>query len=515
MAHLGKSLGFAPPALLLVIIGAAAPAAAQDNPSVTPIPTVTGLIPVTTDSYPLMAASKLQDVIDLPGLGYVEEEFFVSGRANVYDWPADRTLTIRTSAAPYTTRILLRRPADPRKFSGNVIVELSNTGRRYDFSFTWALSHDHFLENGDAWVVLTYAPDTINGLKAFNTRRYAPLLMANPTPDEMCAAGRAQAGQSRSATEEGLMWDIVSQVGALLKSGRPGGPLAGFTVERVYATSHGGELPTYIAAIHPRANLANGRPIYDGYVVHRHSGMTRMRRCASAPPADDPRQILRNVSVPLIRIVSQTDVLGTYSRRREDSDAPGDRYRLYEVAGVPHADAVFYRYIPSVTDQKAAGTDAFLAMWPFPNQCEPEIPLMKFPVMQYVVNASFANLDRWVRDGVAPPRAARVAGQDGGTPQARIALDEFGNALGGVRSPYLDVPVATYYASTGGEGLCGNLGHKAPFDWARLEALYGTSRNYAAKLAESVDRLVRERWLTESDGRKIKAEGVVPPPASQ
>jgi len=58
--------------------------------SSTPVPIgVTGPIPVTADSYPLMASNKLQVVVDLPKAGYVEEEFFVSGRANVYDWAAD------------------------------------------------------------------------------------------------------------------------------------------------------------------------------------------------------------------------------------------------------------------------------------------------------------------------------------------------------------------------------------------------------------------------------------------
>ena len=65
---------------------------------------------------------KLQNVVDLPKAGYVEEEFFISGRANVYDWGADSALTVKTANAPYTTRILLRRPANPQRFSGDVVV---------------------------------------------------------------------------------------------------------------------------------------------------------------------------------------------------------------------------------------------------------------------------------------------------------------------------------------------------------------------------------------------------------
>ncbi|MBM3819453.1 MAG: hypothetical protein FJW14_10640 [Acidimicrobiia bacterium] len=456
---------------------------------------VVGPVPVSAESYPLMASAKLQTVVDLAKAGYVEEEFFVSGRANVYDWSADSALTVRAPEAPYTTRILLRRPADPRRFSGNVILEISNVGRGYDLSFTWGVSHDHFMESGDAWAMVTYAPENITALKKFDPARYAPLSMANPAPStEKCS----------TTMEEGLRWDMFSQVGALLKAPRAGGPLAGFNVQRVFATSHGGELPTYIAAIHPRAK------VYDGYILHRHTNLTRMHQCGTAPPASDPRQVLRNVDVPVIRIVSQTDVPGTYARRRDDSDAPGDRYRLYEIAGAPHADWSFYPYIPTIEDQKKTGFDAFLASWPFAYQCEPAMELLRVPIMTYALDAAFANLTRWVRDGVPAPRAERVAVENGGTPQARVRLDQSGNAVGGVRTPHVEVPTATYFTSTKGPGLCGNLAHQEAFDWGRLETLYGSSRDYAALVAASVDRLVRERWLTERDGRRITAARLTP-----
>jgi hypothetical protein len=508
MERLGQ-VRWSAPLVLLLIIGGAQVAAPQGTPAATPIPTVTGPIPVTADSYPLMASAKLQTLVDLPKAGYVEEEFFVTGRANVYDWAADGRLSVRTPNAPYTTRILLRRPADPRRFSGNVIVEIANSARRFDFNFTWGVSHDYLIENGDAFVVLTLAQPNLEGLKAFDPVRYAPLSLANPTPDEACAAGRAGSAPQTSTFEDGLQWDILSQVGALLKAARAGGPLAGFNVQRAYMTAYDGVMATYMAAIHPNARLANGRPVYDGYMQHRHPGLVRIRRCAPAPAANDPRRIRPNLDVPLIRIVPETDVLTLYAFRREDSDAPGDRYRLYEVAGGAHADGAFYPYQPSVADLKKIGSAyPYLASWPFHNQCEPEMLLMKTPINTYALDAAFANLTRWVRDGVAPPKAARIVVENGGTPQARVVRDQFGNAVGGARTPYLDVPIATYHTASKGDTFCPELGRREPFDWARLNSLYGTPQNYAAKVAESVDRLVRERWLTESDGRKTKAESV-------
>jgi Alpha/beta hydrolase domain len=35
---------------------------------------------------------------------YVEEEYFLSGKANVYSWPAPGSAVVRTAGAPYTTR---------------------------------------------------------------------------------------------------------------------------------------------------------------------------------------------------------------------------------------------------------------------------------------------------------------------------------------------------------------------------------------------------------------------------
>ena len=507
MGRLERAIRTAPLALLLTLFGYES-TAAQGPPTTTPIPTVKGPISVTAESYPLMASAKLQTLVDLPAAGYVEEEFFVSGSANVYDWGPDGHLTVKTAGAPYTTRILLRRPANPQRFSGNVIVEIANAARRFDFNFTWGVSHDYLMENGDAFVVVTLAQSNLDALKAFDAARYAPLSMANPTPDERCAApGRAGGAPQTSPFEEGLQWDILSQLGVLLKAPPAGGPMAGFTVQRLYMTAYDGVLATYMAAIHPNVRGVGGRRVYDGYIQHRHPALARIRRCAPAPAVDDPRQTLRNLDVPLIRIVPETDVLTLYRFRRDDSDAPHDRYRLYEVAGGAHADGAFYPYQPSVADLKKIGSAyPYLASWPFHNQCEPEMRLMKTPINTYVLDAAFANLTRWIRDGVAPPKAARISVENGGTPRAVLVRDQFGNVVGGVRTPYLDVPIATYYTTTKGETFCPELGRVEPFAWGRLARVYGTPQDYAAMVNQSVDRLVRARWLTESDGRKVKAE---------
>ena len=51
-----------------------------------PIPQVRGPLLVAAENYPFAAANKTQYPLDLAGSGYVEEEFLMSGTANVYDW---------------------------------------------------------------------------------------------------------------------------------------------------------------------------------------------------------------------------------------------------------------------------------------------------------------------------------------------------------------------------------------------------------------------------------------------
>jgi hypothetical protein len=87
-----------------------------------------------------------------------------------------------------------------------------------------------------------------------------------------------------------------------------------------------------------------------------------------------------------------------------------------------------------------------------------------------------------------------------------LVLNEFGIGSGGIRSPYSDVPTASYTTSTGGPGNCRELGQTRPLSWARLEQLYGNHDNYVQRAAAAIDRMLRERWVTESDARRMREE---------
>lgn len=460
---------------------------------VVPVPR-TSLLPVTPNSHPFMAASQTLSAEDLAKSGYVEEEYLVSGTANVYDWAPDGSISVKTPGAPYTDRILIRRPSDPGKFSGTVVVELMNSARRFDWAMMWGFLHDSLIDHGDAWAGVT-TPGAVAGLQKFDAKRYAALSFANPTPGAVCEGAKG----GPPAMEEGLRWDMLSQIAAALKSSS--GPMGRAAAQRVFMTTQAGDITTYVNAIHAHAKLANGRPAFDGYLIKNLPGAGRISQCAAAPARGDSRVALKNIDVPVIAVVAQGEVLQAAPLAKPDSDDPQGRFRMYEIAGAAHMDKYAYAAMPVFADQiAAAGSAQGTPEWPFNAPCTPAIPLSDHPLLKYSYDAALQNLDAWVRKGVAPPKADRMHVEDG-----KLELDQYGNGLGGVRSPYVDVPVAKYTTTSPGPGTCAELGEVLRFDAARFKMLYGDQKTYASKFSQAIDKMVKERFLTEQDAKRLKA----------
>jgi hypothetical protein len=114
-----------------------------------------------------------------------------------------------------------------------------------------------------------------------------------------------------------------------------------------------------------------------------------------------------------------------------------------------------------------------------------------------------------------PPKADRilvdrnVAGDD-----SLMALDEFGNARGGIRSPYVDVPAKKYGVRNEGANppianahpfvavrgpeaqnqLCGLAGYEIDLTPAQLKKLYRDRKDYQTKVARRYDELMKQGW---------------------
>jgi hypothetical protein len=459
---------------------------------------VTGPIPVSADSHPFGGAAWTRTPQDLAELGYVEEEYFLSGVANVYDWPAAGPAVVRTSGAPYTTRVLVRRPRDARKFSGNAVVEMLNPSNRMDLNIGWAISHAEWTRRGDAWIGVTVKPISVVAMQKFDPQRYAPLSWANPLPASD-PRNCEQSGDSTRETENGLAWDVFRDAGLWLRSGSASNPFASggrSAVENVYAWGYsqtGGFLYTYINALHPLDVRANGRPVFDAYLIGVASGPTPINQCSGRIPANDPRSKISNAGVPVMRIMSQSDFLSGIAARRPDSDEPQDRYRNYEIAGSAHATPDELVYGPRPEDVARAGVADP------PMSCN-EGPRSRFP-NSLAFNAAFRNLDAWVRTGKPAPRVEpiQVAGD-------KAVLDSHGNVMGGIRSPFVDVPTATWTGTSTGASFCFIAGHEVPFDAAELKALYPTHKDYVRAVQRDVDALVAGGTLLREDGAELVRE---------
>ncbi len=75
---------------------------------------------------------------------------------------------------------------------------------------------------------------------------------------------------------------------------------------------------------------------------------------------------------------------------------------------------------------------------PVPGIIECTIPVNAGP-QHFVANAAVHALNAWIVDGTEPPKAERLA--VAGDPAAFVR-DNLGNVKGGIRTPYVDAPIA-------------------------------------------------------------------------
>ena len=469
----------------------------------TTVPAVVGPLPATATSYPFGAAAHERVPEDLARVGYVEEEFLASGTANVYDWPAPGAAVVRVAGAPYTTRMLVRRPADRARFNGLVIVEMLNPSNLFDLNLGWAISHKELVRRGGVWVGITAKPVSAATLKAFDPARYAAVSFANPLPLDDPRNCTAVAADSARTTENGLAWDMFTQAGAWVRSRDRSNPLlygsgAGspHPVKHVYGWGYsqtGSYLYTYVNAIQPLVVAVDGKPMFDAYLIAVSSGPSPINQCAPAIAAGDPRRMIRNAGVPVIRVMSGSDYLSGIAARRPDSDEPQDRYRNYEVAGSSHAT-------PDELNFAAASADIEKGTRAVPPMTCNEGPRSRFPNGP-ALNAILRNLDEWVRTGRPAPRVAPILVENG-----QAVLDDLGNHKGGIRSPYVDVPTSRWYSNATGASFCRIAGYERPFDAERLASLYPSAQSYVSAVERNVEKLVAERVLLREDGDDLIRE---------
>jgi hypothetical protein len=415
--------------------------------------------------------------------GYTEVEFLLSGSANTYAGPATGPAAVATTGNAFVTRVIARFPTDLADFSGRVFLEPFNTTSGPDRDVIWRQVFPLFQEGGDAWVGISVRSTSETELQAFDPVRYADISI--PTND--------------------TVWDMLRQLGAVLRTGGEQSPLP-VHAEHLYLGGYsqsGVDTATFSMVFHDDAELLDGDPIFDGYFPAAHAATMTPLRSGSGLIVEFEEGAMQAVDVPVVDFETQHDAQGwtrevlpgfVYTSqgganvRRPDADSPTDRYRLFEITGASHSSA--------------RGGDCGGAPSSFPG------PLF--------VRAAVAQLYRWAEAGTAPPEADRIE-MDTIDIVSIPSADEVGNARGGVRSPFVDVPLVHYQVVAGGSGLtCAFVGTETALPADVLASRYGDVETYIEQFTESLDATIEAGYLLEADRARIledaaaKAKALLP-----
>jgi hypothetical protein len=274
-----------------------------------PNPTVTGPVPESvppgdpSHDYTFFTDESVGD------FGYVEEEFFIEGTANVYDTPPLATGSVVSSGHPYKTRIVVRRPAMAQRFNGTVILEWQNVTAGYDIDASWIGGNaGHFMREGYVWVGVSAQHVGVDepgtGLRDWSPVRYSTLDVT----------------EGGTFMDDELSYDIFSQAGQAVVSPVGVDPLDGLTPQRILASGasqSAGRLVVYYNSIHPLAGL------FDGFLLLVGGNTVRT-----------------DLAAPVFKVQSETEAifaaLGFVTLQPD-----GDTVRTWQVAGSAHADRTF------------------------------------------------------------------------------------------------------------------------------------------------------------------------------
>jgi hypothetical protein len=422
--------------------------------------------------------------------GYTEQEYLVSGSAEG-DAPG-YAQSQSYSALPFTTRIIVRRPARAKRSNGTVVLEWMNVSLQQDTDVDWIEGYRGLMHGGFTYVAVSVQPTGVP-LTSQDPVRYGQIQIPPYAPN----ADTASPDQGGPAYGE----SIFSQIAHALKSPAGKSVLGGARARRIIAA---GESQS---AARLSCYLLDAKPVdtvFDGFMID-HGECAGPNVEADAPFAYAP-------TVPTIFLDGMAESRPAMHH--------GDHMRVWQIAGASHVDAWIGAYgkeehneddtgMPQAYDEGAAGPwgleggrggtcNLFTAADPVRAD---ELP------QQYTHDTAFAALQTWIKGGRAPaatpalkfdPNGAVAKDGAGGG----VAADRHGNPLGGLRLPQIRVPVAQY------QGTCPEMGQSLigttrPFDDSKLHELYPTFAGYRAKMCRASLADVKRHLLLRFDAQDI------------
>ncbi len=442
--------------------------ASHRDPGRTGVPNPTVSVPVDQGNgiFNLQA-----DLTDFPKYGYEEQEFFFEGTARAYSPTAPLTAdglwsVQQSSTAPYKTRMLVRRPIDPDRFNGTVIVEWLNVTAGFDVSPDWQFTRTELMRRGFAWVGVSAQKVGIDattgivpGLKIFDPVRYGSL----------------------SHPGDIYSYDMYSQAGQAVRYPTGVNPLEGLDVDHIIAdgeSQSASRMTTYVNAISPMTRL------YEAFLIHsRSSGASGLSLTDPGLTMPNPTFIRTDIKTPVLVVESENDVLRHLAARQGDSRA----FRLWEIAGTSHLD------------EYGLGELAIAFL-----RCDKPVNSGQH---HYVMHTAIRRLWKWMRhpSSKSMPSSPLIAI----TPQGDVARDQWGNALGGIRTPALDAPTATLsgFGNTPA-GFCGLFGTTTPFTDQQLLQAHGNFASYLVNYVVATAQGFKSNFLLEDDGPAIIDEAL-------
>lgn len=423
---------------------------------------------VVRSSGPAPSYGDRFDVDHLGDYGFVEQEFNISGLARKFKgtgtlgsdgkWAA----TVVSSNTAYNTMMIVRRPADPAKFNGIVIVEWLNVSTGYPLDVDWGMAHEAILREGYAYVGVNVQKVGIQGVQKL--KQYGSHYAQTSIPDD------------------DISYDILSQTAQAIRS-QSALLLGGLVPNKVIATGHSQSamrLITYTNAIQPIDK------VFDGIFIHGRSNSGA--KMASSDSLPSTTAIRSDTNVPVFLLQSEMDVaLQPGTSRQIDTE----RIRHWEVAGSAHADQYLLANIGEVSSREVGWS---------PPVCSAPYNAMPFYEAEI---AGFNHLKNWIVDGTPPPVAPRMQRDWLGN----IKKDANGNAIGGLRLPEIDVPIARYghaNITTGSLAFldlfaCVAGGNTNYFTASKLQSLYPTHADYVNKYKAAADTAQAKGYIRPVD----------------
>ena len=408
------------------------------------------------------------DMENFAAFGFVEQEFVVSGQAKKYKgqgtlgtdgkWAA----TVVSENTPYTTAMIVRRPSDPAKFNGIVVVEWLNVSSGYPLDVDWGMAREAFLREGYAYVGVNVQRAGLLGVQKL--KQYGSRYAIGSIPDD------------------DISYDILSQVGQAVRD-QSARVLGGLKPLKVLASGHSQSairLNTYVNAIQPIEQ------VFDGFLVHGRASLTERIGAGDRMPFG--AAIRSDTKVPVFLLQSEADVALSPSTSRQ---ADTDRIREWEVAGSAHADQYLLDNIGLVSEREVG--------WK-PPQCLNAVNAMPFYMVEI---AAFHHLKEWVTQGTPPPIAPRMRFDAFGA----VKRDAHGNAIGGIRLAEIEAPIAKYGPANFTRGslafldlfACVAGGSTYPFTAGKLKSLYPTRSDYVTKYKAAADAALAKGWIRPAD----------------